>query len=147
MTGVLTRGREFDTLFRPRWRTPINMNAREKRRMADAEVLVRELRLAIRETRGKGDRRKAISRNRKAKKEHQKIQGMISQLPSIAEIDQSLDSTVDVTELPDYVRVVGQLAGKITYQVSHKDTARIESMEKFKKVIVIMCFAISICFQ
>ena len=41
--GVLTRGREWDKLFRPRWKTPIDMAKRDRSRRRDAYLLVSDL--------------------------------------------------------------------------------------------------------
>ena len=40
LKGTLTRGREWDKLFRPRWITPVDMASRERQRSSDARLLV-----------------------------------------------------------------------------------------------------------
>lgn len=45
LQGVLTRGKESDLLFKPRWNNPINMVAREQLRRKEATKLIQKLNL------------------------------------------------------------------------------------------------------
>ena len=42
---MLTRGRKFDGMFKSRWKSPIDMDAREEKREQDAQTLIKELKL------------------------------------------------------------------------------------------------------
>jgi WD40 repeat protein len=153
LKGVLTRGREFDKLFRPRWKTPFNMAERAIKRKSNAEVLVKELSLSIREKkRGKDKRRQAVSQKRSPQRRATDAQHFIHEavpMPTMQDIIAQHDADEEdfkyhnqenhhhahrLTDDPDYIRAVGQLAGKITYHVSHRDVARTESAVKFSEV-------------
>jgi hypothetical protein len=172
--GILTRGHEFDKLFRPRWKTPFNMKERAIQRKCNAEILVQQLDLTIREKkRAKDTRRQAISQARKARFSNtfgrigagtggvnegsgadggpHKIHESIP-LPTMEDLAMQREAFENrhhhqpghlkehlLTDDPDYIRAVGQLAGKVTYHVSHRDVARTESLAKFndaKKAIL-----------
>lgn len=129
--GVLTRGRDFDKLFKPRWRTPIDMIQRAKVRINQATILVKEVELERRSESldaGKNTASATIDihtfdMNSKSELVHSK--------KSYSET-KSLASTNDQQ---DVSRVLGQMHGEITYIQSSKEMSSQALLEKHSKAM------------
>ena len=131
--GVLTRGRDFDKLFKPRWRTPIDMIQRAKVRINQATILVKEVELERRSEMldaGKNTASATIDihtfdMNSKSELIHNKKSETYSETKSLA-------STNDQQEVS---RVLGQMHGEITYIQSSKEMSSQALLEKHSKAM------------
>ena len=163
--GTLTRGRDWDKLFRPRWRTPVDITYRESRRIKDANILCDALGLtkfmhggagagskrdksdnppgSAEIKNDKNDDRGAISAIKSAYggKGHGQGQAGEEKQHSNSSSSNNLSSSShnnhedthnsltressfgSMEDDPERTRVIGQLAGRITYKMSNKDQA------------------------
>ena len=134
--GVLTRGREFDKLFKPRWRTPIDMITRASIRMNQAEILVKEVQL---------ERRIDVIDDSNAKTSGSAtIEVHTFNMTSESELIHSRKTEHDhhegsksvfSAEEEEISRVLGQMHGKITYVQSSKEAASQALLEKHAKAM------------
>lgn len=130
--GVLTRGREFDKLFKPRWRTPIDMMARAVVRMNQAEILIKEVQLERRI-----DTVDSAQTSGSATVEihtfNMSSQSLIHNKKS--ETGDHDESKALSTEEEEISRVLGQMHGKITYIQSSKEAASQALLAKHTKTM------------
>lgn len=153
--GALTKGQKWDKLFKPRWITPFDMEAREKYRNNQAMKLVNRLGLQINDKRD-DNRNKSITISsnstnniltddasatfsQKTSSSNKLINGdtSVNSGRSPEKSTKLFNSTLGSSHnpnpnQPDRVRVIGQLGGEITYEQSHRDISNKIMDEKRK---------------
>lgn len=174
--GVLTRGRKFDKMFKPRWVCPINMKKRGNERKEMAVRLMDGLELQIDSTIQDDDDEISLSGSIKSSIRHESTsighessakhesymhRNSINQSKSNSHLlndgvddkslasmstnksndnnskgskDHSRNSKTKFKE-PETTRVLGQLAGKITYIMSSRDITAQEMKAKQTKAL------------
>lgn len=165
LKGTLTRGRDWDKLFRPRWTPPYSEAFREMNRTDDARILNDALGLAqfMHRAHGKGNaaslpgaeeapedggrargramitnmsldgsQKSSITFSQKGgSASEQTLKGAGASLDiSDALHVSSIGDDGDLLEDPERARVIGQLAGKVTYHQSAKDVSAAVLLEK-----------------
>lgn len=134
LKGVLTRGKDVDMIFKPRWKNPIDMAAREALRTREAKRLIKLLNL-----------KRSINLNREIVDPfsddtaaiRRAMRSKVAASIEAASIASSLKgSHKDLVETHDRDRLaltqfnektparellIGQLRGKVTYELSSKD--------------------------
>jgi hypothetical protein len=151
--GGLTKGQEWDKLFKPRWVTPFDMEAREKYRNSQAMKLVNRLGLKINEERNDKRNNSVINPSNDNENnlnnymsttcsQKSTISGQskkdVKSLNSGRSSEKSTklfsDSQNELFNQPDRFRVIGQLGGEVTYEQSNRDVAK-EIMDEKRKTV------------
>jgi Ca2+-binding EF-hand superfamily protein len=115
--GAITKGKEFDKLFKPHWKSLLNVEKRNILRQKQAVQLMNALHLKIRDSdiiKNIDDETGTVS----IKHNHRE------RLRSI------FDTSVDFNTLPDRQRIIGQMNGNITYELSNRDHAQLIVTQK-----------------
>lgn len=108
LKGVLTHGQDIDRHITPKWKSMVDEDIQERSRKLRAEGYIRDLSL-----KHLSDRTQSISSELDE-----------SSLHSLKDTIVTASSTVkDEQYMNDRDKVIGQLAGKVTYQMSDKDVA------------------------
>ncbi len=154
--GVLTRGRKFDKMFKPRWVCPINMKKRSEERKEMAVRLMDGLELQV-DLSVHNDDDVSLSGSIKSniKQESSLFQSKSTVNPQNQGLHNSVDDKSDASinsnksgdhskgsrnsknknKEPDTLRVLGQLSGKVTYVMSSRDISAQEMKAKQTKAL------------
>lgn len=130
--AVLTRGKEWDRIFRSFWVTPMNLESRAKRRLIEARVLMNEFELYRVELPVIPNDISAFLLSSSELTKNNKKSNLINSRKNVA-VNALPPIKEDSREKTDGRRVLGQLNGEITYNLSNKEFARTELLEKHEK--------------
>ena len=158
--GVLTRGRKFDKMFKPRWVCPIDMKKRSEERKEMAVRLMDGLELQV-DLRVQNDDDISLSGSIKSSSKQESSlnhsihkskstinpqnQGIYNSADDKSDVSITSDKIADNSKgsksikskckEPDTARVLGQLAGKVTYVMSSRDISAQEMKAKQTKAL------------